>query len=424
MIDRRSIFPKKASLLGARLSWMMFLQYFVMGSTLPILSLYFKDCLHFTGGQIGIIMSMSSIAALVAPLVGAFIADRVIDARSLLGICHLAAATVMGFLAFQSSFASVVLFYLIYVLVMGPTIPLTNAIVFHHFKNAGQNFGNIRVFGTLGWIAVSIGFGYLWLGGGIGGYAAADRLPDALKLSAISSAILGSYAFTLPCGVRKKSDPVHIVPVESARVLLKPQVLFLAVVSLVIGIVDRYYYFGAGPFLRHFGFTDGAIMPAMSLGQIVEVVAMGSLAFILRRLGIKLTLILGVLAEVWRFVALSMGTTKLVILSGIACHGIAYALFFTTVYITIDSHTDEKSRTGLHQLFSIITSGVGSVSASLLAGFCLDTFVIDAPQGSADYQMFWMIPATASALILFALVVFFRGARHAGRKENPDGCPS
>lgn len=383
----------------------MFLQYFVLGSTLPVFSLYLKDYLLFTGSQIGIVMSMSSIAALVSPLIGACVADRFIRARNLLGISHLAAASLMGILACQSSFARVAGLYLAYVIVIGPTIPLTNAIVFHHYKGRNNKFGNIRVFGTAGWIAVSWLFGYFWLRGGDSG-AVATRLPDALKLSAISSSVLGFYAFTLPRNSMNNIGPIRIIPLESIRVLLKPQVLFLAFASLIIGIVDRYYYFGAGPFLRHFGFSDESIMPAMSLGQIVEVFAMGFLAILLSKLGIKTTLIIGVLAEVWRFVALGTGTTKFVILSGIACHGLAYALFFTTVYMTIDSQANEDSRTGLHQLLSIITAGLGSVSANLIAGICLDTFVIQS-RGVPDYRIFWMIPAALSGLVLIALAFVF-----------------
>ncbi len=385
---------------------MMFLQYFVMGSTMPILSLYFKDCLGFTGLQIGVVLGMSAVAALVSPFVGAVLADRRISAERLLGICHLAAAGLMFSLRLQEQFAGVAPFYLAYTLVMGPTVPLTNAITFHHLKDGNHKFGNTRVFGTVGWVAVAWLFGYLWLRGS-GATFLSERLPDALLLSSFSSLALAVYALTLPRREVTSQKTLPIIPIGSIRVLVRPRVMLLASVSLVVGIVDRYYYFGTAPFLHHLGFSDSTIMPSMSLGQIVEIVAMVFLATLIKKIGIKLTMIIGILAEVWRFTAFSIGSSPYIVISGIACHGVAYAFFFTTVFITIDNYCDDQTRTGLHQLFSIIVFGLGSLLANLLAGTCFDFFIGD-NQMEPSYALFWMIPAILSTVSLLAVVFAYR----------------
>ncbi len=392
-------------LIKTRLGLMMFLQYIVMGSIWPIISLYLKQVMGFTGTQTGSILAMSAVAAFVAPVVGACVADRLISAERLLSLCHFTAALFMFLIAREQRFIAVQGLYLGYALAMGPTVPLTNAITFHHNPDGQRKFGNIRVWGTVAWVAVAWGFGYLWLGK-TGDNANLSRLPDALKLSALASLCLGFYSLSLPQVGKRIDGPVRLFPKESLHVLCRPQVLLIAGVSLLVGIIDRYYYFGTAPFLKHLGYSEAMIMPLMSVGQIAEVMAMCCLATLLTRLGTKRTLLLGILAEIARFSAFAFGSSPLVILLGNACHGLAYTFYFTAVYITLDSFCNAQSRTGLHQLFTIITSGLGALSANLLGGLCMDHFVTDA--ATAQYRGFWWVPLAMALISLGLIAGLFR----------------
>ena len=383
----------------------MFLQYVVMGAIWPIMSLYLRQYLNFSGTQTGIVMAMSAIAAFVAPVVGACVADRLISAERLLSLCHFSAACCMGLMVLQTRFEWVLVLYLTYTLSMGPTVPLTNAITFHHAPEGQQKFGNIRVWGTVGWVAVAWCFGFFWLNH-TGDTTQVGRLPDALKLSALMSMGLGGYGLTLPRVGKRIEGPVRLFPVESIRVLLNPRVLLIAMVSLLVGMVDRYYYFGTSLYLQHLGYPESLIMPFMSVGQMTEIVSMCLLAWTLARLGTKQTLLLGLLAEIGRFSAFAFGSSKLVILAGNACHGLAYTFYFTTVYITIDGFCDKQSRTGLHQLFTLMTAGLGALFANLLGGRCLDIFV--KTKAIADYRAFWLVPLSISMVALALIGVGFK----------------
>ena len=52
-----------------RLSLMMFLQYFVQGSYLPIASVYVQDALGFTAMQVGIFGAALAVGPIVAPFI-------------------------------------------------------------------------------------------------------------------------------------------------------------------------------------------------------------------------------------------------------------------------------------------------------------------------------------------------------------------
>jgi nucleoside transporter len=383
---------------------MMFLQYFVLGSTVPIMSLYLTEYLSFSGVEAGLILSMSAVAAFISPLAGAIAADRIIGSERLYGFCHLAAGTLMALLSVQTRFQPFLLIYLAYMLVFGPTMALSNAVTFHHLPEAKQTFGGIRMWGTIGWIAVAWLFGFLWLraGGDM-----TDRIPDALKLSALSSICLGVYAFALPKRETAPPQKKQLIPVESFRVLFQRNILLLAGISFLISFINRFYYFGTGPFLNQIGFDKSAIMPAMSLGQIPEVFAMGLLGFFLMRFGQKRVIAMGVFMELARFSAFVVGAPRILVFAGICFHGIAFAFFFSAAHIYLDTHCDERSRAGAHQLFAIITSGFGSFFGSLASGKILDIYRVP-DTGLVDFHGFWMVPASLAVLALVIIGGFLK----------------
>lgn len=399
--------PPSHRFIKTRLALMMFLQYVVMGAVWPVMSLYLRQVLGLSGTQTGTVLALSAVGAFVAPAVGACVADRLISAERLLSLCHFGAAAFMGLILRQTGFETVLPCYLGYAVCMGSTVALTNAIAFHHAPQGQRRFGNIRVWGTIGWVTVAWGFGTLWLQD-LDGAGPASHLPGALRFSVWASLVLGLYGLSLPRVDKRIQGPIRLLPRESMRVFMKPQVLLMAAAGYLVGTVDRYYYFGMALYLKDLGYTEGQIMPMMSAGQITEMVAMCLLAWFLARLGTKRTLLLGLLAEIGRFSAFAFGSSNFLVLMGNACHGLAFAFFFTSLYITIDSYCDTQSRTGLHQLFTIATSSLGALTANLLGGWCLDHFVRASTQTQPDYRGFWLVPTVISCVCFVLIALFFK----------------
>jgi nucleoside transporter len=381
---------------------MMFMQFFIGGAFIPVLSLYLINHLHFSGSQAGIIIALTSLGSMVAPLFTAYVADRFVRSEHLLGICHLAGGMLMYAFAGQKTFVPATLLYLAYTLVSTPTFALTNAIVFHHSPGTRRRFGAMRVWGTIGWIAVAWLFSFLWLrGGGTG--VAENRLPDALKLAAFASFALGAFAFTLPASRRLEENPAGLLPLHTLRVFKNPKVALFCVFMLFMTIVDRFYYFGTAPFLHAIGFQDKNIMPAMSLGQIPEVFGMVLLGWLLATSGSIKIMLLGIGFDLFRYAACAFGGPPELIIAGLAVHGLAYTFVYTTAAIYLDGFCDKASRTGVHQLFGMLTSGVGNFSGSILVGATLDRCT--SAGGMIDYRRFWLTPTIGAVLFGAALLV-------------------
>jgi MFS family permease len=368
---------------------MMFLELFVNGCTIPILSLYLKDYLHFTGTQIGWILATSAVSSIISPVLNAFIADRLISAERLLAISHFAGAAVMMVFTVQKDFVPVLLLYMVYWSIIGPTFALTAAITFHHSADAAKSFGGIRLWGTLGWFASAWAISFLWVRFGSG------DLRIALHVAVISSVILGIYSLFLPVGLARKNEKIVLLPIDSIKVLLQPEVLSISILSLVITFVDRFYIFGAAPFIKSFGFSENSVMPILSIGQIPEILGLAVLGYFLKRFPLKKILLAGVLFEIIRFAIFFSETSGAILFAGIAFHGLTYAYFFIPAMIFLDSRSDKYSRAGAHQLSAMLNGGIGSFAGNLLAGFAADFSRLPG-ESSIYYPLFWAIPMVLS----------------------------
>src|SRR5919108_4773325 len=70
----------------ARLSAMMFLEYVIWGSWLPLLALYLGNVLGFTGAEIGWIFATQAVASIVGLFAGGQMADRLVGTEKLLAV--------------------------------------------------------------------------------------------------------------------------------------------------------------------------------------------------------------------------------------------------------------------------------------------------------------------------------------------------
>lgn len=389
-----------------RLSSIMFLHYFAAGASLPLMSLYFSQELGFGGAGAGLILSLSALSAMLAPLLSAFVSDRIMSAERLFALTEALAALFMFCLALSSSFLPVLIFYLLYMGMFIPAMALSNVIVFHHSPDGGRSFGGVRLWGTLGWVCSGwiFGFFYLRLSGGPVG--------DALFFTAGVSLLLSLVSLTLPGQKGKAPRRSRLLPDAALRLFLKPELLLLGVAGFLMQITHKFYYFGAAPYLRSLGFSDALILPSMSIGQVMEVVSMLLLPLLFKRFPPRRIILLGTLMELCRFAIFALGGGGAGALVGIAFHGPAFAFFFTVSFIYLNSHADTESRAGVQQLFFFIVEGAGSLAGSLLAGFSYD---LTREISSGSFQLFWMIP-TALTLLAITTALFIN---RIGDRKDP-----
>lgn len=154
--------PLEPSALRTRLSVMMFLQYAIWGAWLPLMHQFLSRHRGFNEGEIGYLFMIGGVGAVFAPFIAGQIADRYFNTEKYLAISHILGGILVWQLSWIESYWGFFVFSLLYSLIYSPTLALTNSISFHHLPDRDRDFGKVRVWGTIGWIAVGICIGQ-WL---------------------------------------------------------------------------------------------------------------------------------------------------------------------------------------------------------------------------------------------------------------------
>jgi nucleoside transporter len=393
----------------ARLSTMMFLEYVIWGSWLPLLALYLGDVLGFSGSQIGWIFATPAIACVVALFVGGQLADRVMSTEKLLAALHVIGGIAMLALAFQTTFWAFFGIMLAYQLAYIPTMSLTNAIAFHHVQDARKDFGRIRLWGTIGWIAAS--WPFVFILAGKTGEALEGALSSIFLVAAVASFALAAFSLTLPATPPGRDAQAANAPLEAIRFLAVPAILVLFVVTFMDALVHQAYFQLTSPFLERAGLPANWIMPAMSIGQIAEIVTMAILGAVLSRYGWRTTMAVGIAAHALRFFVYAIGDPLWLMVAINVVHGMCYAFFFAAVYIFVDEYFPKDSRASAQGLFNLLILGLGPFFGSLLWGQLADS--LRTGSGNVDYRTLFQAPAWLAVAAMVLLLVAFRPARAA-----------
>ena len=267
---------------------MMFLQYAVWGAWIPVAARFLtgevaEGGLGFSGAQVGTILGVAgSVGAIVAPFAGQ-LADRYFRTERCLATLLVIGGCLNWYLAAQTSYESWLWLSVAYSVVFMPTLGLSNSLAFSHLEDRDKHFPWVRLWGTVGWIAASVGFARVWLGSG------EDNLPlliDSLRFSAILSFAYAGYCLLLP-ETPPKRDSASIAFTKAFALFQNRSFVVLVIASLAISIIHNIYFMQAGPFLKSVGVADEDLGPAMSIGQISEIVVMFLLGWTLAELDLR-----------------------------------------------------------------------------------------------------------------------------------------
>ena len=137
-----------------KLSVMMFLQFFIWGAWYELAFGYVRD-LGFTPLQQSLALVTFNLAAFTAMFFSTQFADRNFAAEKFMAFSHLVGGLAILAAGWVTDFWGFFALLLVHSLFYVPTISISNSIAFASLKDAKRDFGLVRVWGTIGWIAAS-----------------------------------------------------------------------------------------------------------------------------------------------------------------------------------------------------------------------------------------------------------------------------
>lgn len=392
-----------------KLSFMMFLEFFIWGAWFVTLGTFLGNNLSATGGQSASVFSTQSWGAIIAPFIIGLIADRYFNAEKILGVLHLIGAVLMYQMYNATDINVFYPYVLAYMILFMPTLALVNSVSFNQMKDPEKEFSTIRVFGTIGWIVAGLLISFYFHWDSAEG-AKEGLLKNTFLMAGIASVVLGLFSFALPKTPPKaaaggKVKISEILGLDALKLLKDKNFAIFFISSILICIPLAFYYQNAHPFLSNVGMEDPT--GKMTIGQISEVLFLLLLPVFFTKFGFKKTILVGMLAWCLRYALFAYGNASdlgFMLIIGIALHGICYDFFFVSGQIYTNSIAGDKYKSSAQGLITLATYGVGMLIGFAVAGYITDTYKL--ADGSFDWKMVWIIPS-AIALVVFLLFALF-----------------
>jgi len=385
-----------------RLSVLMLLEYFIWGAWYVTMGTYLLSSLEVNATLVGAAYANLSIAAILSPFFVGLVADRFFPAQKVLGVLHLMGAVTLYYISTVENFQDFWWLILLYTLMYMPTISLVNSISFSQMKDPGKEFPQIRVLGTVGWIAAGLLIGFMGL----------ETSYMTFRIAAYCSLVLGILSFFLPnTPPSGNSASLSSILGLDALVLFKERsfvVFFIS--SIIICIPLAFYYNFANPFLNDVGMENAA--GKMTMGQVSEFLFMLLMPLAFIKIGIKRMMLIGMFAWVLRYLLFAFGDIGpgiWMLYFGIILHGICYDFFFVSGQIYIDKKSQPSFRNSAQGLITFATYGLGMFIGSFVSGAVTENFLVKINDLlSYQWQSIWLVPATIALLVGLLFMFFFR----------------
>ncbi|MGE5191820.1 MAG: MFS transporter [Deltaproteobacteria bacterium] len=404
-----------------RLSVLWLLEWGITGAVMTYLPIYWES-IGLSKHQQSQLYAVMAVGLWVAPFVLGQVADRWLAIEKVLAASHFvggislyALATAMDlYQETASNFQSLLWLVGIFAVAYIPTVPLVSALCFRHLPHPDEQFGKVRVWGTVGWMigGLSLSFWlertqvFAWVRGHHPEWSIVYTfreilllLPrpsqsDCFRMSAFLSFALSSFCVFLPHTPPAKKPHGQVAPLAVLGMFRdKTFSLFIAISSLLAVLVVPLYNMAVPPLLKELHVPGNWVPTVMLIGQVSEFPALLLLSFCLRRLGLKVVFATGIAAWALRYSFFSLGGPWPLVLTGLALHGVCHVFLIVVAQLYLDAKCPKDLRASAQNLLSFITLGVGFPLGTLLGGVLRERFKESAP-------MLFAAPAVAAIVLL------------------------
>ena len=331
--------------------------YFAFFAWVGIVTAYFPPYLAERGldaAQIAWVLALPPLARILAPAAWGWIADRTQAQRAIVVFSCSTGAACFALLPAVPGFAGIAWLIAISAVFSAAALPLVEAITLHALAGQSGRYGPIRLWGSIGFIAVVLAGG-AWLDAG-----AVGILPLAVVACAAASAAVG---WTLPRPQVHHSAERGRAPIDGTAAALIASAFF---VSVSHGTLYTFFTLH----LQHLGYSGTLIGFLWTLGVLAEIVVFFYLPALFRRHALSTILMASAALGVIRFQMIGWAADWLALLLvaqvlHAATFGSYHAAAVAAVHRIFPAHAHARGQT----LFSSFGYGAGGAAGTLAAGW-------------------------------------------------------
>jgi hypothetical protein len=304
-----------------------------------------------------------------------------------------------------------------------PITGLTNAFCFRQVEHPERDYGKIRLWGTVGWIAASwcLSLWFLLLAW-LKLLTQHEDWSDSLRLGGLAAGLLAVYALTLP---HTPPQPVSYntgarqlwflrlidAPLAALRLFREPS--FSVYMVCLFGLyVTIPFTTQLNPLLLNRIGIEPEVLPFyLTIAQSTEVLSLALLPILLARLGVKPTMVLGNLLWTCGLFLLSFGAPAVLVLAALPTHGVFICCFLVAGQVFVNRLATHDIRASTQALLLFVTG------SALLLGHLLVGVVRTCTDDS--FRTAYLLAAGLSGLILAVFLAGFAAPPAAISEQEP-----
>lgn len=351
-----------------------------------------------------LILCSIAIGSFSSPILGA-LADRYFSAQKVLAVANVTTAVL---LLISSQITNPTLLFITILLTMicyMPTWSLTSTIAMHHAS--ADEFPRIRMFGSIGWILSGF-FSLLAL-----------NLFDIKQFDSSSLPMVCAAGLALITAITNLSLPntpaiqdgeskglKAILGLDAMSMYKDRNFLVFSVVSVLAIIPFALFYSFGSQFIQDNNFQH--ITLTLNLGQVTELFFLFVATSIIRKLGIKKSILIGLATIFVRYVMLYTGvisSNEIITVAPILLHGLIFGMVFVTGQVYTDNVAPAHLKGQAQGLLSLVIWGAGLLIGNVVCGY-----IIKMCQSSAgvNWDQAFMIAAVMSLVPILIFLIWFK----------------
>lgn len=339
-----------------RLSGFYFFYFAFVGAMAPYWALYLRS-LEFNTFQIGILMAPLHVMRMFAPNIWGHIADRTGRRVAIVQF-----AAVVSLVSFIGVFLGSGFWWLLAVMSFisffwSASLPLVEATTLSHLKERTDRYGNIRLWGSVGFILVVVGLGWLL---------------DHAEVRALLWVVLGLLVGIVLFARFIPEAEIATLETEHAPlgdVLRRPAVAALLAAAILMAAAHGPYYTFFTLYLVDAGYGKTVAGWLWALGVVCEVGVFLVMPRVLKRVAAETVVLVTLAAAALRFLLIAWWVDVMpVLLIAQFLHALTFAAYHAAAIGLVHRHFRGRNQARGQALYNSLAFGLGGTVGTLYAG--------------------------------------------------------
>ncbi|WP_226642015.1 MFS transporter [Mesobacillus subterraneus] len=337
--------------------------FFGIGSLFPLLSVYLSEVENLNGYQIGLILSIGPVIMIFFQPFWGMLADMKNSHNALLTLTTLVTGVAaLGYIFFDG-FVSFMIIATTLAIFQSAIIPLSDSISLKYTSKTGVNYGNVRLFGSLGFGLAVFAMGRL-----------SEWNPQVI-FYAFFLTLLISAAISMKMPKEPTGRPTGLFAGMKELIQMKKFLIFLGVTFMIFGpnLANNFYF---SLFVEDRGGTYTGIGIAFLIAVLSEIPFMRVAGSWIRRIGLLQVALIAAIVSLVRWIFYFTEPSLSLVYASAVIQGFSLGLFIPAGLQYIRDITPLHITATAVTIYSAIGNGLGNWFFTFFGGIVFEEFSI------------------------------------------------